>query len=107
MPKSYPTKLPGSFPVAQLETLLKWTGAVIHRKNRHCHCRFPTGALVSYRHAREIRRDELSNFLRQAGIAREEFFRLAAGEKLIPKKWKLPAVQTRSAPQERAAKPPL
>jgi hypothetical protein len=107
MPKSYPTKLPGSFSVARLETLLKRTGGVIHREGRHCYCRFPTGAVVPYRHARGIRPDELSNFLRQAGISREEFFRLAAGEKLVPKKWTLPDVQTRSAPQERAAKPPL
>jgi hypothetical protein len=44
--------------------------------------------------------------LRQAGIAREEFFRLVAGERLMPKKWALPDDQTRSAPQERTAKAP-
>jgi len=42
---------------------------------------------VPYRHDRDLRRDELSNFLRQAGISREEFFRLLAGEELTPEKW--------------------
>jgi hypothetical protein len=106
MPKSYPTKLPGSFPVPRLEALLKRIGGIIHREGRHCNCRLPIGAVVPYRHDREMRRDELSNFLRQAGIACEEFFRLVAGEKLMPKKWALPDDQPRSAPRKRAAKAP-
>lgn len=97
MPKSYPTKLPNSLPVAKLEAVLRRVDAVPFNGKTHRVWRLPIGPLISVPKGRHVEQDELHNILKVAGISREEFFRLLDGETLVPAKWQAPS-RTKSTP---------